>query len=448
MTERNTQVRLLRFYVSVITAGAISALVLTGTAAAWDTTNAFANGLVAMLAIGLLSELTSVSLHVGSSVFSIAFIPFLASAFLFPPFFAMLIAGGAVLVVEAFIRKKPWIKAWFNASKEILSVGLAASAYQLFGGQPSVYDFEVVPVAILAAGIAYAATNSLTVSFAVSLAEDLEFGEVWQRIYGGSVIYDLFATPIPALLAYLYVNHQLVGVVILTVPLFVVRHIYAQNLRLQQSSREMLDLMVKQVELVEPYTSGHSRRVAQYARILAKEAGLHGKQADQIATAALLHDVGKVYEEYAPLLRKQGKLTADERALLESHPVRSAELLTTISTLRGQVELAVRHHHENYDGTGYPAKLSGEAIPIGARIIMIADTIDAMTTDRPYRRAVRFDAVIEELVRLSRRQFDPRLVDAAIRSPAIRRLALTSSMTGGLASHQPDVHRSPSRVTA
>jgi len=154
---------------------------------------------------------------------------------------------------------------------------------------------------------------------------------------------------------------------------------------------------------------------------------------DQIATAALLHDVGKVYEEYAPLLRKEGKLTSEERSLLESHPVRSAELLTTISNLRGPVELAVKHHHENYDGTGYPSRLSGERIPIGARIIMIADTLDAMTTDRPYRKALPLERVVEEFRRYAGRQFDPQLVDIAVKSPALRRLF------SGVVTQRPDL---------
>src|SRR3989475_2103548 len=185
------------------------------------------------------------------------------------------------------------------------------------------------------------------------------------RVYGVSVLYDLFATPIPALLAYLYTRWQLGGVVALAVPLFVVRHIYSMNLQLVQANRDLLELMVKAIEARDPYTSGHSQRVSQYARVLAKEAGLSGKQVEQITTAALLHDVGKIYEDYAPLLRKEGKLTPEERSLLESHPVRSAELLTTISSLRGPVELAVRHHHENFDGTGYPARLEGGRLPIG-----------------------------------------------------------------------------------
>jgi len=363
---------------------------------------------------------------------SIAFIPYLGAAFLFPPALAMSVVGLTVFVVEALVRRKPWIKIVFNTAKEVLAVGLGAAVYVLLGGRPSVSEFQYTIPAVLGAGVAYSAANSVAVSLAVSLTEGPGFGE--------------------AVLAYLYVRWELGGLVALTVPLFIVRHIYVQNLRLEQSNRELIDLMVKQVELVEPYTSGHSKRVAHYARTLAKEAGIHGKQVEQIATAALLHDVGKVYEEYAPLLRKQGTLTPEERKLLESHPVRSAELLMTITSLRGPVEKSVRHHHENFDGTGYPDGLAGEGIPIGARIIMIADTLDAMTTDRPYRSALPFERVLDEVRRHSGRQFDPQLAELVVRSPAIRRLvaAQTRSVAESeqLASSTPHHLRSVERERA
>jgi HD-GYP domain-containing protein (c-di-GMP phosphodiesterase class II) len=105
---------------------------------------------------------------------------------------------------------------------------------------------------------------------------------------------------------------------------------------------------------------------------------------------------------------------------MQTHPSRSADLVCTISAFQGPVEQAVRHHHESYDGTGYPMGLAGEAIPIGARIIMIADTMDAMTTDRPYRRALTFERVIEELRRFAGTQFDPALVELVVRSAAIK----------------------------
>src|SRR5260370_19676462 len=154
---------------------------------------------------------------------------------------------------------------------------------------------------------------------------------------------------------------------------------------------------------------------------------MSSRHVEQIATAALLHDVGKTYEEYGTLIRKDGKLTGEEKRVLQSSTVRSAELVSTIPTLRGTIEKAVRHHHENFDGSGYPDGLSGEEIPVGARIIMIADTIDAMTTDRPYRTALTFERVVEEVRRYSGQQFDPRLADIVIHSTGLRRLVAQAS---------------------
>jgi hypothetical protein len=280
---------------------------------------------------------------------------------------------------------------------------------------------------VLGAGFAYTFVDSIAVGYGLALLEGETFGETWLRMYGGTVVYDVLSWTIPALLAFLYVKFQLVGVVLLTIPLFAVRHIYLQTLRLEQSTRELLELMVKQIEAMEPYTSGHSRRVQHYARVLAREAGIHGRQLDQIATAALLHDVGKYHEKYWPLLRKEGRLTVEEKGLLQSHPVRSAELVATITSFRGFVEQCVRHHHENFDGSGYPDGLVGESIPIGARVIMLADTLDAMTTDRPYRKALAFERVVEEVRRYSGKQFDPRLARLLIASAVIRRYAARES---------------------
>ena len=422
-TLTSSRTRFLRPYVAAVAIGAIAALVFAAVATRSTVSTDLGNGLLAILAIALAAELSSVSLHVGTATMSISFIPFVAAILLFEPMWAMILGGGTLFAVDLVVRKKPWIKIVLNSSKEVVSIGLAAFVYALVGGAPSVTEPQLSAAAVLSAGIVYFAASSISVCVAVSLSEALPFREAWARLVGGSVVYDIFALPLPALLAYLYGRWQLPGMVAVVVPLFIVRHIYAMNLRLEQTSRELLEVMVKNIEARDPYTSGHSQRVSQYARIIAKEAGLGGRQVDQIATAALLHDVGKVYSEFAPLLQKDGKLTHDETQLLQSHPVRSADLVRTISSLRGVVENAVRHHHENFDGSGYPDGVAGEQIPIGARIIMIADTLDAMTTDRPYRKALPLDRVVEEFRTHAGRQFDPHLTEIAIRSSAIRRLA-------------------------
>jgi putative nucleotidyltransferase with HDIG domain len=230
------------------------------------------------------------------------------------------------------------------------------------------------------------------------------------------------ASPLALLLAFLYTKAQLWGVIVVTVPLFLIRHVYAVNLQIEQVNRDLLELMVKAIEARDPYTSGHSLRVSKIAGALAREIGLQGKLVERIETAALLHDVGKIHEEYALILRKEGPLNDQERAIIKTHPIRSFELVRTISGFRGGVDLAVRHHHENFDGSGYPDGLSGKAIPIAARIIMIADTADAMTTDRPYRAAMTFEALVAELSEYAGTQFDTELVEGFSKCQAIRDL--------------------------
>src|SRR5258708_24322645 len=148
---------------------------------------------------------------------------------------------------------------------------------------------------------------------------------------------------------------------------------------------------------------GHSGRVSEYALAIARELRLSTNDVDGIKRAALLHDVGKIYEEFAPLLRKQGKLSAEEMIIMQTHVIRSGQLVSTAARLRGSVEAMIKHHHENFNGTGYPDGLAADQIPLGARIIIIADTIDAMTTARPHRRPIallRAQDVLENDARL------------------------------------------------
>ena len=147
------------------------------------------------------------------------------------------------------------------------------------------------------------------------------------------------------------------------------RHINKVNWQLQQTNQELLQLMVAAIEARDPYTSGHSRRVARNARLIAKAIGLPDRQVERVAVAALLHDVGKIHEVFAPILSKPGRLTAEENAIMQTHPIKSEELVKTVSQL-SDVVAPIRHHHENWDGTGYPDGLVGEAIPIASRIIM------------------------------------------------------------------------------
>jgi HD-GYP domain-containing protein (c-di-GMP phosphodiesterase class II) len=230
------------------------------------------------------------------------------------------------------------------------------------------------------------------------------------------------------LVAWLYVRFDTwlgfgsLGLLGVIVPVVAVRHVYGLYHQLEDSGQELLQVMVKAIEARDPYTSGHSVRVSEMSRAIAVELGLAAREIEQVETAALLHDVGKIHEEFAPLLRKEGRLTPEETALMQTHSSRSAELVGIISKFKGFIQDSVRHHHERWDGQGYPAGLSGKTIPLASRIILISDTIDAMTTDRPYRKRLPLEVVIAELQKCKATQFDPELVDVAVSSVAVRRL--------------------------
>ena len=347
----------------------------------------------------------------------------------------MLIGGATALFVDSFVRKKPPIRIWFNTAQFMLAAGVGAEVYRLLGGRLLTQDFSLNIPAFLGLVVSYFFVNSGSVAIASATSSGVSVREAWNRIIGGSLMYDLFASSLAILLAFLYLRLQLFGLALLVIPLFFVRHMYQMNLQLERVNKELLELMVKAIEARDPYTSGHSLRVSEYARSIARDLGLSTKQVDQVESTALLHDVGKIYEEFAPLLRKEGKLTPDERMLMQRHPSRSAELASTIGEFRGAVALAIRHHHENYDGSGYPDGLAGEAIPLAARIIMIADTIDAMTTDRPYRKALTFERTMEELKKFAGKQFDPRLVELVANSANLRRLLGATAEQGGSPVH-------------
>ena len=160
----------------------------------------------------------------------------------------------------------------------------------------------------------------------------------------------------------------------------------------------------------DPYTRGHSERVNQYAVLLAKQLGLENKEIRQVHIASLFHDIGKIGIE-DKILRKPAMLTDQEYAVMKQHPEKGAQMLSKIKAMRDIIP-GMRFHHERWDGSGYPLGLKGEQIPMAARIVAVADAFDAMTTNRPYQKAMPFDKAIERLLELSERVYDRRVVIA------------------------------------
>jgi HD-GYP domain-containing protein (c-di-GMP phosphodiesterase class II) len=422
---------------------------------AWSQRTAFpgAWGVLAFGFVAFLLEVTHTQLRGGGGFGGLGFMVYLAAFVLFGGFWAAAIAMVAVFAGQMRFGR-PANKAIFNSAQTGLSVLVAATLYAALGGAspPLVFQGGVATTfdgalrdlgAYFAAVVAYIVTNSVAVSGAVAISSGRSFRHVWRTNTLWVLGYDLGASVLALMIAGAYVVFDRpdgltrFGFLAIFVPIIAAKHIYGKlnslqilydeldraHERLELNVREQLAMMVKSIEARDPYTSGHSRRVSAISRAIAIDYGLSDELVDEVENAALLHDVGKIHAEFAPLLQKEGKLTPEEWEIIKTHSAKSAELVGLFSRFQGHVQESVRHHHERWDGMGYPEGIAGDRIPLGARIIMIADTIDAMTTDRPYRKALGFDVVVAELQKHKGTQFDPKLVDTTISSVSVRRLA-------------------------
>ena len=382
----------------------------------------FSVGTIGTLALlALLAELMGFLLPRGAAG-SISFIPYMATLMLVPNFAALLAVGGANAIAE-LAKRRGGLKVLFNSAQLILSYGIAIGVYRTLGGK-SLLDLREMPVAAITIVIGFPLTaayavvfvvNTFLVSHVIALTTNVRTLHVWRENSSSTVGLDILALPLVFLFAWVYAKWGPMIASLLWLPILGVRQMNTTNLELAQTNRELLELMVKSIEARDPYTSGHSRRVKEYAIKIARLIGLSALEVEKVGTAALLHDVGKIYDKYAPILAKEDRLTPEEWAIIKEHPQDGANLIATMTRLRELVP-AVRHHHENWDGSGYPSGLKEFDVPLASRIIMFADTFDAMTTERPYRGALGEDVVRAELLRCRGRQFDPEIADQLLAS--------------------------------
>jgi putative nucleotidyltransferase with HDIG domain len=197
---------------------------------------------------------------------------------------------------------------------------------------------------------------------------------------------------------------------------------------LEHSYDVTLEALGDALDLKDSETEGHSKRVTAYAIALARAMGIPPDEIKIIARGAFLHDIGKMAIP-DDILRKPGKLTPEEQAIMREHCARGYHMLRKIPFLAGAAEI-VYCHQEYFDGNGYPNGLRGREIPIGARIFAVADTLDAITSDRPYRKARGFDAAREEILRCSGSQFDPAVVEVFLKIPNELWQELRSEISG------------------
>lgn len=401
-------------------------------------------GLGALTFLGLCSEALAFSYKMGASggSSSLVFLPLVAAMILFGPTPAIGFILVTATVGEFLVRRNPPIKGIFNVAQYVNATAASGLLYSAVGGYPLAvtsgvsdnFDPQLIPV--LAFGATSLLMNHLAVAGAITLSERERLNRVVWKVMnriGGTVINDLMILPISILVAFLYFELGVIGLFVALLPLIFIRYAYLSKFRLQEANRDLLQVLVKAIETRDPYTSGHSLRVQAIAKSIAEEIGLRPSQMEELETAALLHDIGKIEVVYEKILQKPGDLSEQERRVIESHVDRGVEILTSLSSFNPRIIEAVRHHHELYDGTGYPDGLTGTDIPLFARVIKVSDAIDAMLSTRPYRGALPVWKVRSELHDFAGRHFDPELVEAIVRSKILETHAGSIELESSLA---------------
>jgi HD-GYP domain-containing protein (c-di-GMP phosphodiesterase class II) len=212
----------------------------------------------------------------------------------------------------------------------------------------------------------------------------------------------------------------------------------AENKELFMGSIRML---ANAIDEKDPYTRGHSERVAYYAMVIAKHMGMTPEEVERVYLSGVIHDVGKIGIE-DKILRKPAALTDDEYEIMKQHPTKGAHILEAVPILK-QMAGAGLMHHENLDGSGYPEGLKGEEIPLLGRIVSVADAFDAMTTDRPYSKAMTFEAALARLRFLAGKKFDPDCVTAMEKASAAGELSAAKARRASVTSRQKPVPSEP-----
>ncbi|HMI99214.1 MAG TPA: diguanylate cyclase [Gaiellaceae bacterium] len=391
--------------------------------------------LIALVVLVGFGQALAIEVDDGGSI-SVSAVGSLAGAALFGPRAALVLAA-TTAIVEWSARRSELHRVLFNIGALSLA-SLAAAGIFMAGFQGTMGEFFTA-AAGLAAGLAYFAVNTGLLSIAIATEGHERVWRVWQERFAWLAPHWIVYGFVGGVMAIAYHAAGLYALAVFAVPLLLMRKtqeaylrhtqksaqklraaaetIQTQNVSLEQANRLLkerstaaMESLSATVDARDAYTAGHSRRVQQLALAIGRELGLSQAELDLLGHAALFHDIGKLAVPDAILL-KPAVLTDDEWALMQRHSDEGARIIDRLGFLNDAVP-AIRHHHERFDGTGYPDGLKGEDIPLGARIIHVADALDSMLTTRIYRAARPALEAMDELQRAAGSQFCPRCVGA------------------------------------
>lgn len=310
-------------------------------------------------------------------------------------------------------RREPWYRMLFNASQLTLSISAAWIIFRQTGGVLVTTDSIGHILPVIPSVAAYFIVNTYSVQIALALQQNASSLKMWLVNFKWTAPNYLAQTPIAFLMALIYRQIVWWAVLFLFLPLYIAHYAYKLYTDMRREHLSTIHALAAAVEARDPYTEKHSKRMAEYAVATAKKLGLSMDKTETIQYAAILHDIGKVGID-DEILGKPGSLTEKEWSKVKEHSSIGADILSRISSFREASKL-VYYHHERYNGEGYPEKLRGEDIPIGARILAVVDAYDAMTSKRPYRPAYSPQRAVAELKKKMGTQFDKKVVEAFLK---------------------------------
>lgn len=360
-----------------------------------------------------LADIMPIELPRGDQRVSIAFAIVYATILLFPPNLAAIAIASGTVIGNMSQGKK--LNIWlFNGAQVFISAYVAARLWNYwapgFGIELSLIQHFF---ALLGTAILYFMLNLILTTISVSLAHNLRISDILFDNIKWSAPNFFTLWILGLLIAILYQSPAgVAGVMLLWLPLLVVRLSFKQYIELKEAHMETIRSLATALDAKDPYTHGHSKRVAELAKRIAREFYYRESEIEAVYYAGLLHDIGKI-AIHDGILNKTGLLTEEELAKIRLHPDVGANIVKNVRFLDGIADM-IRHHHEFYNGEGYPDGLAGDDIPLGARILCVADAYDAMTIDRVYRSKRTQEDAVNQLLQFRGIQFDPAVVDVFV----------------------------------
>jgi HD-GYP domain-containing protein (c-di-GMP phosphodiesterase class II) len=378
-----------------------------------------------LTALSIVLEFVAVELPHGGTV-SIATMAHMAAILLVPPPFAALAVGSAVLLEEVLHRRPP-TRIAFNVSNHVLTISLASLVVGVIGDPRAViagHEHVQLAAMVVLLSLVYYLVNDILTSAIMALATGRSL--VYLVLTNGrtTMLAEAAAGLVGVLFAVIWIVEPL-WTILLVVPGAVIAKAIQYISQLEHETREAVGYLAEVIDHRDASTFHHSERVALYAVAIAQELQLSESLIALIEQAATVHDLGKIGISDRILL-KPGPLTAEERTAMWRHTEIGSRILSAFR-LFGAGASIVRHHHEAFDGSGYPDGLAGEAIPMGARVVAVADALDAMTSDRPYRQALSLDEALARFRAGAGRHWDPVVVNAMLGLVESGRLRLDAS---------------------